>query len=136
MGQREASHGPGHADREMTAVVELFGVLAALVQEHLGVGRQGSLFPEVEGRGTSVRKADHHEATASDVSRCRMYDGKRETRCDSGVYGVPPGVQHRAADLTRDAVGGHDHAPVGPDLRGNRRNWGFGDGPLGRRRRR
>ena len=125
VGLGEAGHRTRDAHRQMAAVVDLVGVLAVLVQEHLRVGVERCLLPEVHGRCAPVRETDHHEAAAADVARGRVRDRQRESGGDRGIDGVAPRPQHLRPGPARVRIC-RDHHPS------TRLDDAVRDGDLGR----
>jgi hypothetical protein len=112
-----------------------------LFHVHVAPGRERRSLPEVQGRFSSIRRADDHEAAASEVASLRIDDGEGEMHGHGRVDGIASLSENRQARGACQAVRAHDHPPrarggrpVGREGPTRGEEGGARVGPLGRHR--
>ena len=88
LGVDHARHGSRDADRLEADLAGTFNDVTLGVEVHVARRRGGSLLAIVDKVRRAIGHANEHEASATDISGCRMHYGQRETGRDRGVDGV------------------------------------------------
>jgi hypothetical protein len=109
LGVGEASDGAGDSAGLVTDERHSGDYIALGVEVHVAAGGGGGLLAVVEEVGFAVLVADEHEASATDVSGCRVDDRESKAYGYGGVDCVAALLQDRHAGVRGVVVNADDH---------------------------
>ena len=113
----ESEHGARHAGCQVAEQAGVGDRLAVGVQVHIGAGRSGRGFTEIDEGIAAVGQVDGHEAATADIAAARIDHRLRITDRNRGINRIAAHLQDVDADLRSQMLRSHHHAILRLDCR-------------------